>query len=244
MVSVEQLVQGVNAVVGKLAVIRGLFVQASQAAEEAGNTLAQATEGTHADEVALALSLLGQSREGIATMHQLVGLASLRLESYVARVGDAEGGGGAAGGTTGGPLAPPAGKGQSEDPVEKLRRELPPPVTGGRGVKTHGRWFAPGKNTTAVTSGRDAWTDRVNKVLKEAGCQFVPLTAAADVELKIAAEMRDTGITDATVVINNEPCTGQASCDNLLGVVLPEGSTLTVHGAGGFKKVYKGGKRW
>lgn len=95
-----------------------------------------------------------------------------------------------------------------------------------------------------MTSGRDGWTDRVNEVVKEAGCPYVPLTAAADVELKIAAEMRDTGITDATVVINNPPCTGLTSCDGLLGVVLPEGSTLTIHGPGGFKKVYKGGKRW
>jgi hypothetical protein len=94
-----------------------------------------------------------------------------------------------------------------------------------------------------VTSGRDDWTDRVNEVVRGAGCPYVPLTAAADVELKIAAEMRDTGITDATVVVNNEPCTGLASCDSLLGVVLPEGSTLTVHGPGRFKKVYKGGKR-
>ncbi|WP_158632619.1 Imm1 family immunity protein [Amycolatopsis sp. WAC 01416] len=110
-----------------------------------------------------------------------------------------------------------------DDLVEQARRELPPPVTRGRGVKTHGRWFAPGKNTAAVTSGRDDRTDRVNEIVKEAGCPFVPLTAAADVELKIAAEMRDTGITDATVVINNVPCQGQASCDDLLGVVLPDG---------------------
>ncbi|MEU3625360.1 hypothetical protein BS329_30635 [Amycolatopsis coloradensis] len=95
-----------------------------------------------------------------------------------------------------------------------------------------------------MTSGRDDRTDRVNEIVKEAGCPFVPLTAAADVELKIAAEMRDSGITDATVVINNVPCKGQACCDDLLGVVLPEGSTLTVHGTGGFTTVYRGHKQW
>lgn len=72
----------------------------------------------------------------------------------------------------------------------------------------------------------------------------MPVRAAADVELKIAAEMRDSGITDAPVVINNVPCKGQTSCDDLLGVVLPEGSTLTVHGTNGFTKVYRGGKQW
>ncbi|MFJ4103703.1 DddA-like double-stranded DNA deaminase toxin [Amycolatopsis japonica] len=51
-------------------------------------------------------------------------------------------------------------------------------------------------------------------------------------------------MTDATVVINNEPCQGQASCDDLLDVVLPERGTLTVYGAGGVTKVYRGGKLW
>lgn len=81
----------------------------------------------------------------------------------------------------------------------------------------------------------------MNEIVKEAGCPHVPLTAAADVELKIAAEMRDSGITDATVVINHVPCLGDLGCDELLGVVLPEGSSLTVYGAHGFKKTYKGG---
>ena len=58
----------------------------------------------------------------------------------------------------------------------------------------------------------------MNEIVKEAGCPHVPLTAAADVELKIAAEMRDSGITDATVVINHVPCLGDLGCDELLGV--------------------------
>ncbi|MBE8516221.1 hypothetical protein ILP97_01595 [Amycolatopsis sp. H6(2020)] len=69
--------------------------------------------------------------------------------------------------------------------------------------------------------------------MHEAGCPRIPVTASRDVELQIAAEMRDTGITDATVVINNQPCTGPTSCDGLLEVVLPAGSTRPVRGARG-----------
>lgn len=177
----------------------------------------------------------------------LIGRSSDLLEGYLRDLGvPAESSSAGASGQSAPPSPASSSSNQDEDDdlVEQVRRELPPPVTRGRGVKTHGRWFAPGKNTAPVTSGRDDRTDRVNEIVKEAGCPFVPLTAAADVELKIAAEMRDSGITDATVVIKNVPCQGQASCDDLLGVVLPEGSTLTVHGTGGFTKVYRGGKQW
>ncbi|WP_370964784.1 DddA-like double-stranded DNA deaminase toxin [Amycolatopsis sp. cg9] len=128
------------------------------------------------------------------------------------------------------------------DPSKHSGAGFPPAVTR-RGQKTHGRWFAPGAAPSAVTSGQDALSQRVNDVLQAAGCPKLPVTASADVELKIAAAMRDQGITDATVVINNQPCKGMMSCDGLLGVVLPPGSTLTVHGTDGFTKIYKGGEK-
>ncbi|EHR53464.1 hypothetical protein SacmaDRAFT_5316 [Saccharomonospora marina XMU15] len=241
--SVQETVAAVNLAVEKAAAAGARLQQAGQAAEEAALALAQAAEGSSDQELGQAVGALAQIVQDIGSIGQLVARASGGLPAYVTSLtgdqGQDEDGGQSSG------RSAPSGKKDDEpdDPVEKARRELPERGTG-RGVKTQGRWFAPGKTMSAVTSGRDGWTDRVNQVVKEAGCPYVPLTAAADVELKIAAEMRDTGITNATVVVNNQPCTGRMSCDGLLGVVLPEGSTLTVYGTGGFKKVYKGGQRW
>ncbi|TKG60258.1 MULTISPECIES: DddA-like double-stranded DNA deaminase toxin [Pseudonocardiaceae] len=239
--SVQETVAAVNLAVEKSAAAGVRLQQAGQVAEEAALTLAQAAQGSSDQELSQAVDALAQAAQDIGSVGQLAARASGGLSAYVKSLtGDQ----GQDGGQSSGRSAPTGKKDdEPDDAVEKARRELPERGTG-RGVKTQGRWFAPGKTTSAVTSGRDDWTDRVNQVVKEAGCPYVPATAAADVELKIAAEMRDTGITDATVVINNQPCTGRTSCDGLLGVVLPEGSTLTVYGTGGFKKVYKGGQRW
>jgi hypothetical protein len=67
------------------------------------------------------------------------------------------------------------------------------------------------------------------------------LTRAFDVEMKMAAYMRNHGVRSATLLINNTPCRGPLGCDELVPVLLPEGSTLTVHGADGFTKTYTGG---
>ncbi|GAA4536903.1 DddA-like double-stranded DNA deaminase toxin [Amycolatopsis samaneae] len=241
--SAQELAAAINAAVEKATAAGEHLQTAMQSAEDASEALAQATQGSTDQELGQAMGLLAQAVQDVADVGQLVAKVSSELSAYMKSVtGDQ--GEDESGGRLSGQSAPSGGKKpEPDDPVEKARRELPERGTG-RGVKTTGRWFAPGKTTSAVTSGRDAWTDRVNEVVREAGCPYVPLTASADVELKIAAEMRDTGITDATVVLNNAPCTGLTSCDSLLGVVLPAGSTLTVHGPGGFKKVYKGGKRW
>ncbi len=67
------------------------------------------------------------------------------------------------------------------------------------------------------------------------------LTRASDVEMKLAAYMRNHGVRSATLLINNTPCPGPLGCDELVPVLLPEGYTLTVHGANGFAKTYRGG---
>jgi hypothetical protein len=69
----------------------------------------------------------------------------------------------------------------------------------------------------------------------------IPLRAS-DVEMKLAAHMRKKGIRSATLVTNHLPCEGPLGCDALIPVILPEGYTLTVYGADGSVRVYKGGK--
>lgn len=126
------------------------------------------------------------------------------------------------------PEAVPPG---SPEHVDRLRRDLPPRVQSRAGQKTHGRWFsstAPGK-VGAIVSGEDGWADEAVAQLDRLGLRTVPV-AATDVETKLAAHMAKEGITSATVVINHRPCKGEYGCDSLVPILLPEGSSLTVHG--------------
>lgn len=243
MPGVEEIIAGIRTAAGKIAASRSWLQQAREKADDAGQTLARETQGANADKIHQAMGLFAEAVGGITLADQLASRAPAHLDNYIAEVeGNAD-----PGGNPSGPPSKPEPSDQEaepDDPVEKARQELPPPVTRGRGVKTHGRLLTADGGSTSVTSGRDEWTDTVNQVVKDAGCPYTPMTAAADVELKVAAQMRTNGITNASVVINNQPCTGRLSCDDLVGVVLPEGSSLTVHGTGGFKKRYKGGKRW
>ncbi|WP_268844421.1 DddA-like double-stranded DNA deaminase toxin [Streptoalloteichus hindustanus] len=128
------------------------------------------------------------------------------------------------------------------DQVEQLRGELPPPVQRRSGQKMHGRWVGPDGTAHAIVSGHDdVLTPRVNNVLREAGCPMLPASTAADVELKLAVLMRDSGIRHAIVVTNNTPCQGPLGCDTLLPVVLPEGYALTVYGPNNYRRTFRGG---
>ncbi|MFC6093925.1 DddA-like double-stranded DNA deaminase toxin [Saccharothrix lopnurensis] len=109
------------------------------------------------------------------------------------------------------PLAP--------ERIEQLRRDLPPTVVGGTGQKTHGRWIAPDGSTQREISGRDEWTPKVNTALADEGCPRLPVVTDADVELKLAARMREQGPADPalhhlTLVLNYAPCLRhEVACD-------------------------------
>jgi len=122
-------------------------------------------------------------------------------------------------------------------------------VVPGTGQKTHGRWVAPDGAARPLISGRDELSTKVNDQLKAQGCPRLPARAADDVELKLAALMREQGQTDprmrhVTVVINNRPCKGDLSCDELVPVILPEGYSLTVHAPNYRKRFTGGAKPW
>lgn len=245
MPGVEEIITGVRSAAAKIAASRSWLQRAREKADDAGQTLARETQGSNAHEIQQAMFLFAEAAGGIDSVDQVAGRAPAHLDTYIAAIeGDADPGGSLSGSSPKQPTPPSAPRTDHEDRVQRAQQELPPPVTRGRGAKTHGRLLTDDGNSQAVTSGQDEWTEKVNQAVKDAGCPYTPMTAAADVELKVAAQMRATGIRHATVVINNRPCTGRLSCDDLLGVVLPEGSSLTVHGTGGFKKTYKGGKRW
>jgi len=128
--------------------------------------------------------------------------------------------------------------------IEALRRELPPPVQQGKGQKTHGRWIGPDGQARPIVSGRDEVAALVERDLQARGMPGKSVRAS-DVEMKLAAHMVRYGIKHATVVINHVPCRGKLGCDQLVPILLPEGSTLTVHGetvrGQRFYKKYTGG---
>ncbi|WP_433271781.1 DddA-like double-stranded DNA deaminase toxin [Actinosynnema sp. CS-041913] len=132
---------------------------------------------------------------------------------------------------------PPARQVEPYDPpvipperIEQLRRELPPPVVPNTGQKTHGQWIAPDGTVRAVRSGFDQDSALVQNQLARMGMPGGS-GRSGDVEQKLAAHMVANGIGHATLIINHRPCRGRDdSCDTLVPILLPEGSTLTVHG--------------
>ena len=138
------------------------------------------------------------------------------------------------------PAVRPAGDRVSAERIGQLRSELPPPVTSGVGKKTHGRWVGSDGQVRAMTSGKDEAYAQAIEVFREMKSRHIP-QRAADVEMKLAAHMRKNGIRSATLVINHVPCVGPLGCDALVPVILPVGYRLTVHGANGIVREYKGG---
>jgi hypothetical protein len=55
-----------------------------------------------------------------------------------------------------------------------------------------------------------------------------------------ATKMRQLGLREAALYVNQEPCGGRMGCDRTLPKMLPAGSRLTVYGPDGFTRVYQG----
>lgn len=130
--------------------------------------------------------------------------------------------------------------------VERLRRELPPDIIpphvrprGTPPAKTHARWVGPDGVVHVDTSGRDAKYQQALLWFEAQPGGRIP-RRASDVEMKLAVHMRLEGIRSVTVVINHVPCPGEWGCDALVPKILPPGSSMTIHGAGGFLKTYRG----
>ncbi|MFD9894098.1 DddA-like double-stranded DNA deaminase toxin [Amycolatopsis sp. NPDC059027] len=119
----------------------------------------------------------------------------------------------------------------SQARIDELRRALPRPVQPEERQKTHGQWVAgSGEGDVGhIVSGRDEMEAAAVQFFKDQGARRMPATVA-DVEVKLAVHMRNQGITNATVVVNNEVCIGPFGCDTLLPKILPQGSALTVYG--------------
>ncbi|ATE53019.1 DddA-like double-stranded DNA deaminase toxin [Actinosynnema pretiosum] len=146
---------------------------------------------------------------------------------------------------TGGEHSPEPPPGLPEDDrVRRIKAGLPEPDRAASRVKTRGAWFAGTGPAQPVVSGEDADSAVVHSTLLERG---YPLPGApyvtTHVEMKLAVRMVGEDLRHATLVIDNVPCGLVLGCERLLGVVLPAGFSLTVHGAGGYERTFTGGQK-
>lgn len=243
MSALTQIAAAVRVALDASAQARQALREASGSLEHAAAQLAQVLQGVGDSEVAQAPALLSNAARTTAETYRTLVDAESRTRIFLANLGldasqsDRQR---APDGDTPSHIPPPP-----RDRIEQLRQELPPPFVRGSGRKTHGRWIGPDGTAQPMVSGRDALTRRVNAILDAMGCPTLPVIASADVELKLAARMRDEGEKDpamrhVTVVLNHRPCKGRLGCEGLLPVVLPEGYSLTVH-APDYRKRFTGG---
>lgn len=114
------------------------------------------------------------------------------------------------------------------------------------GTPTRGVWVRPDGNTEEIHSGTGtAWYEPAERELRQLGGPAGRALArlATHVEVQFLFRMRKLGITEATLVLDREPCgtpprrpapfTCDAQLGNLIRVLLPAGARLTVIDPGG-----------
>jgi nucleic acid/nucleotide deaminase of polymorphic system toxin len=105
------------------------------------------------------------------------------------------------------------------------------------GDKTRGVFVANDGTETNLISGRGGPAERMPP--KTPGMQS-NMQIRTHVEAHAAALMREGGIQDATLYINNTPCSGVLGCHQMLPHMLPEDASLTVY----FKDELNGVDDW
>jgi hypothetical protein len=236
MSALDDVIAGIHHALDKSAEARHALRRAAQVTDEALDRLGAVLEGSSDPEAAQVTVSLARGSRDIDDVYRTIVAAEAHMRAYLSGIG-------ADSVTTADVDSAPA----KNDRIQRLRAELPPDVPppdqrapGMPRPKTHGRWFTRDGQVRAVVSGEDDLYAESVKAFHDLGLRRMPVRAS-DVELKLAAYMRNHGIRSATVLINNTPCPGPYGCDALVPVLLPEGCTLTVHGAGNFTKTYRGG---
>ncbi|MEU4802538.1 DddA-like double-stranded DNA deaminase toxin [Actinosynnema sp. NPDC023587] len=127
--------------------------------------------------------------------------------------------------------------------ADRLRRRLPPPVQPGAGTKSHGWWFVDESPAEELVGGEGPDAQTAFEALRREGYPRPGMPfVSMHVEMKPAVRMIKNDIRHATLVIDNVPCGLILGCEKLLGVVLPTGFSLTVHGTDGYRRTFTGGQ--
>jgi hypothetical protein len=123
----------------------------------------------------------------------------------------------------------------------RLFQKLPDRMTSGVSrPKTRGKWIDHDGVEQDLVSSEDDDSTAIRAFLRERniGPETGKIMSPTHVETKFGWYMRRTGLKNESIVINNIPCEGEWSCDQLLKDILPPGATLTVFGPDGFKRTY------
>jgi len=132
-------------------------------------------------------------------------------------------------GSSQGPSAPrPPDDGGDPEAQEVIRRL---PVRENDSGKTRGFWRAHDGTEKPLASGRGRYQELADEHARRLGLR--PMSNTSHVEIKFALFMRERGLRDETIYINNRPCEGEASCPQWIENFLPKGAKLTIHWPGG-----------
>jgi hypothetical protein len=103
--------------------------------------------------------------------------------------------------------------------------------------KTRGVWVDEEGKRHEWVSGFDEYRKQADDLAVELG--LGRLWTTSHVEIKFAMFMRERGLADARLILNNIPCDDEEfSCENLFKWFLPAGSKLTIYGPDKFKRTY------
>jgi hypothetical protein len=128
-----------------------------------------------------------------------------------------------------GPSTPRPPEDGGDPDAQKIIRRLP--VRENDTGKTRGVWAPPDKEEMPLVSGYGHYQRLADDHAKRLGLK--PMRSTSHVEVKFALFMRERGLSDETIYINNRPCRGDASCPRWIESFLPRGAKLTVHWPGG-----------
>ncbi|GAA2666284.1 MULTISPECIES: DddA-like double-stranded DNA deaminase toxin [Actinosynnema] len=238
MASLEDVGTALSNVLAQVTETRTLLVQAGDLAEEAAELVSAAGTGTLQSDVELTTVSFLEAANGIFDRAGLIAALDRAEETtykIMVTLGLT---------STAAPPAQTAPTPSHQDRLKALRGELPPAVVANTGSKTHGRWFTPHGETHEIISGDDPGARAALQAIRDEGWSgFGRPIVVMHVELKLATHMRNAGIEHATLVINNVPGKLTLSCESLIGVVLPAGSSLTIYGIDGYQRTFTGGQR-
>ncbi len=127
-------------------------------------------------------------------------------------------GGDSGGGGDGGGAGGNGGGNDDPSPGDRLPDRQP-------GDKTRGIFSRNGEETDLI-SGKGGPADSMPS---DTPGMRSDMAVRSHVEAQAAALMRQEGLDEATLYINNTPCAGIMGCDAMLPDMLPEGATLTVY---------------
>jgi len=234
----QRVAQDLVACLDQLPAVAAALATQARRCREAAGYLASFSSGNPA--LQAAIYHLDAAATACEAASQQATNAHQRARNWAASMVGNAGGSGGQGGTqrppAGNPVGQPGNRSKPDAPessktpdpkAQAIIRRLP--VRENDEGKTRGFWLgsSDGKESPLV-SGRDRFQEEADRLAREQ-LRIPKTTTTSHVEVKFAIFMRERGLSDETIYINNKPCEGRWGCRTWLSKFLPPGSRLTVH---------------